>query len=77
MSIADENIARNLEHVKNVSYIIVNGQRYSGVDIADFDIMRDHKGIMILLTNGILHYHYNVSFEVAYKSQSSLIPNEK
>ena len=74
----DENIARNLNHVKNLSYINTgDGQRYSGVDIADFDVMKDQKGIMVLLTNGTLHYHYNIGFTVGYKNQNSLIPNEK
>ena len=75
----DNNIGRNIAHVKNVSYILIgdNQQRYSCCDIADFDIMQDHKGVMVLLTDGTLHYHYNTSFTIGYKNQESLVPNEK
>jgi len=77
----DENISRNIKKVKNLSYIRVDGQTYTGSDVADFNEMVDNNavryGIMVLLTDGTLHYHYNTSFIVGYKNQNSLIPNEK
>ena len=76
----NDNIARNIKKVKNLSYIKVDGQLYTGSDVADFDEMIEEKtdryGVMVLLTDGTLHYHYNTSFIVGYKNQTSLIPNE-
>ena len=75
----DNNIERNINHVKNLSYILIgNGQqRYSGTDVADFDTIKDLTGVIVLLTDGTLHYHYNTSFTIGYKNQTSVIPNEK
>ena len=77
----NENISRNIKKVKNLSYIRVDNQTYTGSDVADFDEMIDKNsvryGIMVLLTDGTLHYHYNTSFIVGYKNQTTIIPNEE
>ena len=82
----DLNVERNLKTVKNLDYItIYKGLEsvvpYNASDIADFDLMVDDYnnviGIMILFTSGSLMHHYGKNFDVVYKNQYTITPNEK
>ena len=72
----NENIVRNMEHVKDLNYIEVDkpsGKTHiKGSDIADYTADPESGKLYVLKIDGNFHGYYKYPFEIVYKNVEKL-----